>query len=144
MLSALSNVSIMILQYICSCFSFGYLWWINVNMFYTPVQLIVSWPWELFDCFLHCKSEQMYVKLALFRGKSIFKAHLIFLVLFSKRGLTSEPFNLKSQAFAQVRAMPFNIPVDNFNETYMVSRAEVRYIKISHRNDINWSAEDIL
>lgn len=41
------------------------------------------------------------------------------------RGLTSEPFNLKSQAFAQVRAMPFNIPVDNFNETYMVSRAEV-------------------
>lgn len=41
------------------------------------------------------------------------------------RGLTSEPFNLKSQAYAQVRAMPFNIPVDNFNETYMVSRAEV-------------------
>lgn len=78
------------------------------------------------------------VKLALFRGKSIFKAHLIFLFFFSKRGLTSEPFNLKSQAFAQVRAMPFNIPVDNFNETYMVSRAEVRYIKISHRNDIKW------
>ncbi|XP_078320563.1 integrin alpha-8-like isoform X3 [Crassostrea virginica] len=41
------------------------------------------------------------------------------------RGLTSGPFNLKSQAYAQVKTMPFNIPVDHLNETYMVSRSEV-------------------
>ncbi|XP_061179856.1 integrin alpha-8-like isoform X1 [Saccostrea echinata] len=41
------------------------------------------------------------------------------------RGLTSEPFNLKSQALAQVQTMPYNIPVDQHNETYMVSLSEV-------------------
>ena len=46
---------------------------------------------------------------------------------FKQRGLTSGPFNLKSQAYAQVKTMPFNIPVDHLNETYMVSRSEVRY-----------------
>lgn len=47
---------------------------------------------------------------------------------FKQRGLTSGPFNLKSQAYAQVKTMPFNIPVDHLNETYMVSRSEVRKI----------------
>ncbi|XP_048754476.2 integrin alpha-8-like isoform X3 [Ostrea edulis] len=41
------------------------------------------------------------------------------------RGLTVDPFNLKSQALAQVQTMPFNIPVDHNNETFMVSEAEV-------------------